>query len=178
MIRNVMVRVPEEVGQRVKKLWIARVDFSQSKEGSYEFGIFYPDSFVNSNEGILSIDAEEGDIIAIRAPVGQAFYQIVGENLVPLEDKEHAYEVWREQHGLPAPRKIENAYTILLCYPDYINDGGSKTYLAHVSATSVVSAQILGQRAAQGDCEQIVDDSNDFCVLAVFEGHLENVRED
>lgn len=79
-----------------------------------------------------------------------------------------------------------NKYTVLLLRPDYIADPyGQDTYLAHVEALSVVSAQEMAQREAY-QTDGFFDDVDhdpvstcaDYSVLAVFEGHLNDVKEE
>ncbi len=80
-----------------------------------------------------------------------------------------------------SPKRL---FTVLLLKPDYIaDDYGHDTCLTHVEAHTVESAQELGQViACHADCadEAEREDSNpeDYHVLAVFEGHLPNLKED
>ncbi len=78
-------------------------------------------------------------------------------------------------------------YTVLLLRPDYIaDDYGQDTYLAHVEAFDVLTAQETAQREAyqtdgffDGDDEHDpVSACADYLVLAVFEGHLNDMKED
>lgn len=66
-------------------------------------------------------------------------------------------------------------YTVLLLYPDYLNDTGTQTYLAHVEALDANAGIELAQRqaiAAQGPQDVEDEDSDYFAPLAVFKGHL------
>jgi len=65
-------------------------------------------------------------------------------------------------------------YTVLLLYPDYANENGDGSFLAHVEANSVLEAQAEGQQTA---ARSGVADPKDFSVLAVFEGHLNDLKE-
>lgn len=69
-------------------------------------------------------------------------------------------------------------YTVLLLYPDYLAvDFGSDTYLAHVLAPTVEDAQRIAQVGAVEALQTDPDWASDFFVLAVFEGHLEDIKE-
>ena len=72
------------------------------------------------------------------------------------------------------------AYTVLLLYPDYLNDTGSQTYLAHERGRNAAEAGARARaRAARGASENMgkegAIDPADFVVLATFEGHLDDV---
>lgn len=72
-------------------------------------------------------------------------------------------------------------YTVLLLYPDYrTQDYGRETYLAWVDATDPNEAVRLAQEEAftVNEGEPGHEDAEDFYPLAVFEGHLSNVRPD
>lgn len=79
---------------------------------------------------------------------------------------------------MPQKRK----FTIILNRPDYLaNDFGTDTYLAHVEAHSTAMAQEMAQlQASNADCKSDAEreDANpeDYAVLAVFEGHLEDLK--
>lgn len=78
-------------------------------------------------------------------------------------------------------------YTVLLLRPDYIaDDYGQDTYLAHVWAIDVLTAQETAQQEAYR-CDFPVSDAEehdsisscaDYFVLAVFEGHLNDMKEE
>ena len=65
-------------------------------------------------------------------------------------------------------------YTVLLLYPDYVQDGGegAETYLAYVEAADAPTAQFLAQNLARLANAETIESIDDFRVLAVFEGHL------
>jgi hypothetical protein len=64
-------------------------------------------------------------------------------------------------------------YSVLLLYPDYANENGNDTYLAHVETADATDAFEAAQQQA---CEQNDDiPSDDFALLAIFDGHLENL---
>lgn len=78
-------------------------------------------------------------------------------------------------------------YTVLVLRPDYTaSDYGQDTFLAHVEAIDVLTAQETAQEEAyRGDFPGIdmdehdpVSSSADYFVLAVFEGHLNDVKEE
>lgn len=68
-------------------------------------------------------------------------------------------------------------YTVLLLRPDYLADAfGQDTYLAHVSGPSVEAAQHAARiEVSEADSNE---DFEDYHVLAVFEGHLEDLKTD
>lgn len=73
-------------------------------------------------------------------------------------------------------------FTVLVLRPDYIADTfGQDTFLAHVEATAVPAAQELAQvQAAHQDCSDEASraDANpeDYHILAVFDGHLSDLK--
>jgi hypothetical protein len=81
------------------KPWIAKVDFSASPKGEYAWGDWTGDQY-NGGEGVLSIDAAPGDIIAKgqkdnRQPKNSApdFYAVTADGkLDPIGDKGDAYK--------------------------------------------------------------------------------------
>ncbi|WP_087746391.1 MULTISPECIES: hypothetical protein [unclassified Acidovorax] len=83
-----------------------------------------------------------------------------------------------------ATEVVHGRYTVLVLRPDWIADPyGQDTYMAHVMAGSVETAQIAAQREAY-QCDASPDDEgygdpdfwSDYFVLAVFEGHLSDKR--
>lgn len=76
-------------------------------------------------------------------------------------------------------------YTVLLLYPDYVaSNYGEETYLAHVTADTVPAAQEAAQREVYTAHFPNPDDDTpggnswqDFAVLAVFEGHINDLKE-
>lgn len=84
--------------------WIATVDFSETAKGEFAFGEWAGDSY-NGGEGILSIDAEPGQIIAEgqkdnRQPRNSApkFYAVrLDGSLETLGDKGEAYKWYLAQ---------------------------------------------------------------------------------
>ena len=84
--------------RRMGKPWIAKVDFSTPK-GDFSWGDWTGDHY-NGGEGVLSIDAAPGDIIAKgqkdnRQPRNSApdFYVVTADGkLDPLGDKGDAYK--------------------------------------------------------------------------------------
>lgn len=74
-------------------------------------------------------------------------------------------------------------FTVLLLYPDYVSDNfGHETYLAHVTASGRHAAVLAAQRELQkifvendGHDDTPIPES-DFHCLAVFEGHLQDVK--
>jgi len=63
-------------------------------------------------------------------------------------------------------------FTVIMLYPDYIaNDFGSEHYTSHVNAQDIKEA-IAKAQAEASDGNDIPPE--DFAVLFVFDGHLEN----
>ncbi len=73
-------------------------------------------------------------------------------------------------------------FTILVLKPDYIADAfGQDTFLAYVEAHSVDMAESMAQlQASNADCSSDAEreDANpeDYHILAVFEGHLPDLK--
>jgi len=95
--------------RRYGKPWIAIVDFSESTKGDFSWGDWTGDHY-NGGEGVLSINATPGDIIAKgqkdnRQPKNSApDFFVVAPNgkLDPLGDKGAAYKYYLE-HKDAAP---------------------------------------------------------------------------
>ena len=62
-------------------------------------------------------------------------------------------------------------YSVLLLYPDYLDDTGSETYYAFVEATDPIEAVVVAQRQAAAAQTVEIDDPSDFATLLVTEGH-------
>lgn len=97
--------------RRYGKPWIAKVDFSKSAKGDYDFGDWTGDQY-NGGEGVLSIEASAGDIIATgqkdnRQPRKSApdFYVVSANgDLDAIGDKGAAYKFFLARKTLqPLP---------------------------------------------------------------------------
>lgn len=98
------MQITKETGsynhRRMGKPWIARVDFSTPK-GEFAWGDWSGDHY-NGGEGVLSIEAAPGDIIAKgqkdnRQPRNSApyYYVVLADGrLDPLGDKGAAYKFY------------------------------------------------------------------------------------
>jgi hypothetical protein len=68
-----------------------------------------------------------------------------------------------------------NPYTVLPLYPDYLNDNGNETYLAHVktvdprSAVKAAQQQAVAANTDEHGCN--LSDPTDMAPLIVFAGH-------
>lgn len=81
-------------------------------------------------------------------------------------------------HGIAGDFRVDRAtkpllpYSVLLLYPDYINEGGTETYFAHVGAANPVqaiqAARTLATAAQEPDA---VYDPDDFAPLICIAGH-------
>lgn len=78
----------------------------------------------------------------------------------------------------------EKKFTVLLLKPDTIADNfGQDTVQLHVTASDVALAQVRAREAAS-DLDQEPGETRedvppeDYHVLAVFEGHLEDIKTD
>ncbi len=85
--------------RRYSKPWIAVVDFRTDPKGDFGFGSWVGDHN-NGSEGLLVIDAEEGEIVAIgqkdfRQPRNSApdYYQVRDGKLVHVSGKAEAYKL-------------------------------------------------------------------------------------
>jgi len=105
--------------RRYSKPWIAKVDFSTPK-GDFSFGDWTGDHY-NGGEGVLSIEASPGDIIAqgqkdFRQPKNSApeFYVVEmgaqnagrGSNLAAIGDKGEAYKYYLEHKDAAPDREV------------------------------------------------------------------------
>lgn len=85
--------------RRYGRPWIAKVDFSSNPKGNFIWGNWTGDHY-NGGEGMLSIDADPGDIIATgqkdnRQPKNSApdFHEVsIDGTLMYLGDKGDAYK--------------------------------------------------------------------------------------
>lgn len=85
--------------RRYSKPWIAVVDFSRNPKGDFSFGDWVGDHN-NGSEGLLIIEASEGEIIArgqkdFRQPKNSApdYYQVRDGQPVYLKSKVEAYQL-------------------------------------------------------------------------------------
>lgn len=68
-------------------------------------------------------------------------------------------------------------FTVLLLYPDYMSDAfGHETYQAHVRALYITQAIRLAQAQAMKANPGSIEDHNDLHVLAVYAGHLNDLK--
>jgi hypothetical protein len=85
--------------RRYSKPWIAKVDFSVDPRGEFKWGTWVGDHSSGS-EGVLIIDAEEGDIIAqgqkdFRQSKNStpSYYKVVNGKLVDVASRAVAYKL-------------------------------------------------------------------------------------
>lgn len=117
--------------RRYGKPWIAKVDFSTAK-GEFAFGDWTGDHY-NGGEGVLSIEAQPGDIIAkgqkdTRQPRNSApyFYMVTSNGeLTPIGDKGEAYKYYLDNKkdappSLDALRKEREALLVRIAEIDAI----------------------------------------------------------
>ena len=65
-------------------------------------------------------------------------------------------------------------YSVLLLYPDYLQNSDPETYYVWVEAEDPFKAVEAAQcMAVNANEEDVVEDGTDFLPLAVFEGHRE-----
>jgi hypothetical protein len=62
-------------------------------------------------------------------------------------------------------------YSVLLLYPDYLDDTGYETFYAFVEAVGPIEAVHLARRKAVAAQTIDIDDPTDFHPLLVIEGH-------
>ena len=65
----------------------------------------------------------------------------------------------------------EKPYSVLLLYPDYLDDTGYETFFTHVEGADAAEAVRAAQREAASAQGMQVDDPGDFRPLLVIEGH-------
>lgn len=99
MTTKIEVKTVSYNQRRYGKPWIAKVDFSNNPNGDFFWGSWVGDAR-NGSEGLLIIEANEGDIVArgqkdFRVPRNSspAFYQVRDGQLVKLADKAEAYKL-------------------------------------------------------------------------------------
>ena len=66
---------------------------------------------------------------------------------------------------------VQNPYSVLLLYPDYVTDSGTETYYAFVEASDAIDAVAVAQRQAFAAQEGVIFPPDDFVPLLVTEGH-------
>lgn len=111
-----------------------------------------------------------------------------GENELAKQDSCYSYNMswplgsWLNYcYANPKAKAPRMAYSVLLLYPDYLNDSGSETYFAHVKATSEANAVKAAKRLAKKACTDDVtgecycDSANDFVPLLLVTGHQESL---
>jgi hypothetical protein len=89
--------------RRYGKPWIAKVDFSTDRKGSFEFGDWTGDGW-NGGKGVLILNAQPGDIIATgqkdnRNPKNSApeFHVVLADgSLKNIGDKGAAFKFYME----------------------------------------------------------------------------------
>jgi hypothetical protein len=62
-------------------------------------------------------------------------------------------------------------YSVLLRYPDYLDETGYETYYAFVDAPDAIEAVAMAQRQAVEAQAVDIDDLTDFAPLLVTQGH-------
>lgn len=80
---------------------------------------------------------------------------------------------WGDEPSDPAGDPAQKPYSVLLKYPDHLNDGGKETYYTWVEARDPVAAVAEARRAALATNEWTAEDVDPagFAVLLVIEGH-------
>jgi len=71
----------------------------------------------------------------------------------------------------PASDPAAKPYSVLLLYPDHINEGGTETYYAWVEASDAIQAVAQAQREAVAANDCVLSEQQDFAPLLVTEGH-------
>jgi hypothetical protein len=99
MATKITVKTSSYNQRRYGKPWIATVDFSQTPKGEYKWGDWVGDHNSGS-DGLLVIEADEGDIIArgqkdFRQPKNNvpAYYQVRNGERIKLTGKAEAYQL-------------------------------------------------------------------------------------
>jgi len=76
-----------------------------------------------------------------------------------------------EWEAQPVAATGNKPYSVLLLYPDYLDDTGCETYYAFVEAIDPIDAIAVAQREAVTEQVIAIDDPTDFIPLLVTEGH-------
>jgi len=71
----------------------------------------------------------------------------------------------------PPPVPGPKPYSVLLLYPDYLDDTGDETYYALVEAEDPIAAVEVAQQQAVAAQESVETDPGDFAPLLVTQGH-------
>jgi hypothetical protein len=66
---------------------------------------------------------------------------------------------------------VQKPYSVLLLYPDHINEGGTETYYAWVEAADPIQAVAQAQREAVAANDCVESEQQDFAPLLVTSGH-------
>ena len=114
--------------RRYGRPWIAKVNFSQSTKGDYSWGDWMGDHY-NGGKGVLSINANPGDIIAtgqkdFRKPRNSApDFSVVSADgeLEDIGDKGAAYKYYLE-HKDPDKDALQKELDILMIRVAEINE--------------------------------------------------------
>jgi len=69
------------------------------------------------------------------------------------------------------PPAVSQPYSVLLLYPDYLDDSGHETYYAFVEAGDPLAAIAIAQQQAAEAQVAGIDDPTDFAPLLVTQGH-------
>jgi hypothetical protein len=73
---------------------------------------------------------------------------------------------------LPADGSAKKPYSVLLLYPDDVNDSGTETYYAFVEAPDAIEAVAVARReAVAAQVEGVEYEPDDFAPLLVIAGH-------
>jgi hypothetical protein len=99
MTTKITIKTSSYNQRRYSKPWVAIVNFSQNPKGDFQWGSWVGDHNSGS-EGLLVIEASEGDIIArghkdFRQPKNSAptYYQVRNGELFELTSKAEAYQL-------------------------------------------------------------------------------------
>jgi hypothetical protein len=76
---------------------------------------------------------------------------------------------WEAVPSVAAPGN--KPFSVLLLYPDHINEGGTETYYAWVEAADAIEAVATAQRQAVAANDCVESEQQDFAPLLVTEGH-------
>lgn len=71
--------------------------------------------------------------------------------------------------------KLMEEYSVLLRYPDYMNDGGNETYYGFTTAQTPQEAIINVQIDATRENSEQVQEWSDFAALLVLPGHIKGL---
>lgn len=108
------------------------------------------------------------DLLHLQKALGNDIDLTIDRSKMHYEAEQEEEQAKPKRAKKSSPGKL---YSILLLYPDYINDSGTETYFAHVRATKDYQAVSRARAQAKKANADTVQNADDFTVLLCLEGH-------